>query len=229
MRCRLGCTDWLFATAGIIIVACPTGRADEKQAPTAVNDPQFHAALLSVAKGYPHYGKTHAALNWAPTLCAPPSKPTFVHWSEANGDRTAHGGKVYYLFAKDAKDYLRTATDESTGRNSKHLPDDQNALQVIVKESWQPASVSGRGSTVTVNDTVHRDGKAFTAGERADLFIMMKFAKDRPGTDEGWIYGTVAPDGKTVTSSGRVQQCMSCHATAPHHRLFGLNYDAKKK
>ena len=42
------------------------------------------------------------------------------------------------------------------------------------------------------------------------------------GTDAGWIYGTLTPDGKTVTSAGRVQRCMDCHDVAPHDRLFGL-------
>jgi len=36
------------------------------------------------------------------------------------------------------------------------------------------------------------------------------------------IYGTVAPDG-TVTSAGRVANCMGCHVdNATHERLFGL-------
>ena len=43
-----------------------------------------------------------------------------------------------------------------------------------------------------------------------------------PDTDEGWVYGTVSADGKTVTSAGRVQSCMNCHQDAPHDRLFGV-------
>jgi hypothetical protein len=45
---------------------------------------------------------------------------------------------------------------------------------------------------------------------------------DEPGSDAGWIYGTVAPDG-TVTSAGRVANCMGCHTSdARRERLFGL-------
>jgi hypothetical protein len=47
-------------------------------------------------------------------------------------------------------------------------------------------------------------------------------AADMPGTDAGWIYATITPDGKTLTSAGRVQQCMDCHEAAPHDRLFGI-------
>ncbi len=40
--------------------------------------------------------------------------------------------------------------------------------------------------------------------------------------DEGWGYGTISVDRKTVSSAGRVASCMRCHDSAPHGRLFGL-------
>ena len=51
---------------------------------------------------------------------------------------------------------------------------------------------------------------------------MFKTDPQTPGTDEGWVYGTVTPDGQQVTSAGRVESCMMCHQGAPHDRLFGL-------
>jgi hypothetical protein len=51
---------------------------------------------------------------------------------------------------------------------------------------------------------------------------MFKLDPKTPGTDEGWVYGTVSADGKQVTSAGRVESCMRCHQKAPHDRLFGL-------
>jgi hypothetical protein len=51
---------------------------------------------------------------------------------------------------------------------------------------------------------------------------MFKLEPGTPGTDAGWVYGTVTPDGKQVTSAGRVESCMGCHQDAPHDRLFGL-------
>jgi len=50
----------------------------------------------------------------------------------------------------------------------------------------------------------------------------LKLAADTPGTDDGFVYGTVTPDNKRVTSAGRVARCMGCHDNAPHERLFGL-------
>ena len=65
--------------------------------------------------------------------------------------------------------------------------------------------------------------QSFAADTRApkDLFVIAKVGP-QDGTDESWIYGTVAVDG-TVTSAGRVASCMGCHDhDAAHERLFGL-------
>jgi hypothetical protein len=51
---------------------------------------------------------------------------------------------------------------------------------------------------------------------------MMKLDPATPNTDAGWVYGTVTPDGKTVTSSGKVETCLKCHVEAPGDRLFGI-------
>ena len=68
----------------------------------------------------------------------------------------------------------------------------------------------------------YKDKQRYVPGQRRDLFIMVQLSPTLPGTDEGWIYGTVTPDRKRVTSIGRVDNCMSCHTSAPHGRLFGL-------
>ena len=54
------------------------------------------------------------------------------------------------------------------------------------------------------------------------LFVMTRVPAQTPGTDEGWVYGTLTPDGRTVTGSGRIEACMDCHAGANRERLFGL-------
>lgn len=78
--------------------------------------------------------------------------------------------------------------------------------QTIVKESWEPSKV------ISVPPTV-----------KNALFIMTKVDPATKGTDNGWIYGTVTADGKTVTSGGRVQSCMGCHTgSTTHDRMFGL-------
>jgi hypothetical protein len=67
-----------------------------------------------------------------------------------------------------------------------------------------------------------KDGKHYRPAEKADLFIMLKLDPATPDTDQGWVYATVSADGKTVTSSGRVESCMGCHTKAPDDRLFGV-------
>ena len=69
----------------------------------------------------------------------------------------------------------------------------------------------------------HADTKKhYKAGRKAALFIMFRLEAGTPGTDEGWVYGTVSGDGQTVTAAGRLSSCMHCHQQAPHDRLFGL-------
>jgi hypothetical protein len=53
---------------------------------------------------------------------------------------------------------------------------------------------------------------------------MFRLDPATPGTDLGWVYGTLDADGARVTSSGRVQSCMGCHTQAPSERLFGIPY-----
>jgi hypothetical protein len=108
----------------------------------------------------------------------------------------------------------------------------------IVKQSW--AAVPGSrpiasepipvGAVLDMNldaptpiRWVEHDGQRLEVGEQAELFVMAKVGEhDMPGTDAGWIYGTLTADGKTVTSAGLVQRCMGCHEAATHERLFGL-------
>jgi hypothetical protein len=70
-----------------------------------------------------------------------------------------------------------------------------------------------------------QDGRLYHAAQKAGLFVMYKLDPGTPGTDEGWVYGTVSADGREVLSAGRVGPCMACHWDAPHDRLFGLKKD----
>jgi hypothetical protein len=102
--------------------------------------------------------------------------------------------------------------------------------QVVVKEAWVPEEVKDDGGRKEpavrkvefIPYARGKDGRLYHAKEKAGLFIMYKLDPKTPGTDEGWVYGTVTADGKKVTSAGRVESCMECHKDAPHDRLFGL-------
>jgi hypothetical protein len=97
--------------------------------------------------------------------------------------------------------------------------------QVVVKEAWHPQEVKTGEIPDQTKSIVLADGnesRFLRTGEQGHLFIMVKLDPSTPGTDEGWVYGTVTPDGKQVTCAGRVESCMGCHRDAPHDRLFGL-------
>lgn len=231
----------LYASICILlsVVLVMNGFAEDTPAVTqAVNDPDFHKALLDVAAQYESYGRVDDEGRFAPWLCRMPN-PSVARLSDSK-DADTHGQKIYFLFAKNHDAYYAL---------NKQSPADESPVgQVIVKESWVPKevpaseirtplhairrsapvsdSVKSEGDVAGALETfipfVRREGKVFHADSKHALFIMLKMDPKTPNTDGGWIYGTVTADGKSVTSSGRVQSCMGCHQEAPHGRLFGL-------
>ncbi len=169
---------------------------------------------------------------WAPTLCNPPELP--VQQSQSS-DSLTHGQKLYFLYAKYENDYQMLGDDLSIETPDGFHSSQQNRVgQIIVKESWHPVKASEREAKL-LNDGnddvqidssqfVKKDGTWYRAGEKGPLFAVMKVSKtDDPGTDNGWIYTTLTPDGKEITGIGRMESCMECHRQAPHERLFGIH------
>jgi hypothetical protein len=193
----------------------------------AETDPPFHAQLLKVAESYTSYGRVDDEMRWAPWLCRAPLAGQ-ARFSRS-ADEATHGRKLYSIFAANRNAYLAAANQPSP------------VGQVIIKESWVPEEVSDRkpgkprwedtifspgkesnpDRTDHFNPYAERDGKVYKAAKKGELFIMMKLDPTTPGSDDGWVYGTVSADGKTVTSAGRVASCMSCHEPRKD-RLFGL-------
>jgi hypothetical protein len=195
-------------------------------------DKPFHKGLLMAVAEYKDWGRVDDDMRWAPWLCRA-RKPGQVQFS-ASKDGQTHGQKLYSLFARDRDAYwsLRGEGKVATG-------------QVVVKESWIPEEVTDpkeRGSLCDDSKIIRtpsrrcrvpesqgdhfypyvtRDNKVFKASKQADLFVMLKLDPKTPNTDAGWVYGTVTPDGKTVTSAGKVESCMNCHREAKNERLFG--------
>jgi Cytochrome P460 len=188
-------------------------------------DRSFHEELFRAAQEYKSWERVDDGFRWAPTDCRmpPPAQPRFSSSPDAN----THGQKLYSLFAKDSAAYTSTAKSEAA-----------KVGQVIVKESWVPEETTevkaGPPELTRVIRTgspqrrwdyypyATKDNKVYKAGKPAGLFIMMKLDPATPGTDDGWVYGTVTADGKTVTAAGKVESCMKCHQEARHDRLFGL-------
>ncbi len=158
-----------------------------------VNNPSFHKQLLEIAQKYESYGKVDDMARWAPGMCAAPPPPA-LRLSKA-GSKSPHTRKLYYLFAADRSDYV--------------LKKPSKVGQVVVKEAWYPQVKVNSDST-----------KSAVPTKKNALFIMMKLDPATLDTDKGWVYGTVTPDGKTVTSSGKVESCMGCHVQVKGDRLF---------
>lgn len=207
--------------------------AKEPDAPPVSDNPRadLDATLLAVASNYREYTRVSDYANWAPTLCTGPSQGPSV--LSRSGDDATHGGKLYFLYAKDGPFYLdatgrRQSGPAGTGEDVVASP----VGQTIVKESWAAVEVGAEEAAAwehtdpakrdVAKAPVARDGRFYRPGERRELFVMRRMDAATPDTDDGWIYATISADGSRVTASGRITSCMECHAKAPHGRLFGL-------
>ena len=176
---------------------------DEQPHDATRNDSRFEKRLLEIASEYrEQYALDVDGIQWAPEFCLPPP----ISISDVTSDR-AHGQKLYYLFVKRLASYADAAKKS------------QPVGQAIVKQSWVPREAKGDDTVTTAY--VERDGKKYVPDRPADLFVMFKEAPETRGTDRGWIYGTVTPDLKQVTSVGRIASCMECHEQAQPDRVFG--------
>jgi hypothetical protein len=214
------------------LAACRAERASGTSEPSGA----WRDRLLRIAASFPALGRVDDGGRMAPTDCMMPSQPRAR--ATASVDEATHGGdKVYSLFAKDPASYRSLTGVRATRARAEPLDVDgtEGCSQVLVKEAYRPVELSaGELAFVFVDEVGSRqrglqpilpatkDGKRFAAGERTGLFVMFRLAPDTEGTDDGWVYGTVTADGKTITSVGRVAACMACHEKAPHGRLFGL-------
>ncbi|MDJ0975062.1 MAG: cytochrome P460 family protein [Planctomycetota bacterium] len=96
----------------------------------------------------------------------------------------------------------------------------------------KPAPKGTKVKTETAVVTVaEKDGTRYRPKARSGIFVMLKLDPKTEGTDGGWVYGTLTPDGQTVTSAGRVASCMGCHAKSDEtrDRMFGLPRPAPPK
>jgi hypothetical protein len=201
-------------------------------------DPRFVETLLVAAASYREWGRVDERPNLAPVLCRAPTGLDFGFPSHARlsaADDAQHGRKLYYLFAGLQGNRAEELYSGLGTPAAQAIP----VGLTIVKQSWAavPSSRPVANVPAAVPETldmssldapapitwVEHDGHRLDVGEQAELFVMAKVgAHDMPGTDAGWIYGTLSADGSRVTSAGLVQQCMDCHDVAPHERLFGL-------
>ena len=184
--------------------------APPKAAPTL--DARFASDVKAAWSAYKAWGRVDDELRWAPFLCRLPN-PGRPQRSKAESGE--HAQKLYSLFAKERNAYVKQAKSPIG--------------QIIVKESYLPELVTGhepsRADVIGRDEGDHfdpylRDGdKTYRAGALAGVYVMLRKPDATDGTDNGWIYGTLTASGE-VTSAGRVESCMGCHASAKHERLF---------
>lgn len=196
---------------GLTLSAC----AVPQSLPARVASP-FDDDLAEIARVYTQWDRMGDVPAWAPTMCTAP--PPIAPIPSQSGDTETHGRKLYFLFSKDRSAYFR-----ADGFN-------QPVGQVLVKESYEAVGISPEESEhdfLLRYDEDHlqqtyevEPGKRWKLGTPRELFVMMKVDPETPGTDAGWVYGTVTRDGE-VTSAGRVASCMECHASAVRDRMFG--------
>jgi len=191
---------------------------------------EFPARLREIARGYNKFRRMSRYLLVGPADCADPhllrkgaepapeDMPYPPPRISRSGDGGTHGDKLYYLFVADYESYPEGSAATPGARSP--------AGQALVKEAWLPEEVPA-DTPIEPQDPSQpvryfKDGsRLYFAAKKAGLFIMYKLDPKNPGTDEGWVYGTVTADASTVTSSGRVEACMNCHEKAPFDRLFG--------
>lgn len=214
---------------GLIPLACLATACSSDTAPDArTASPRAHLPLTStpvapataltetlraIATEYASWHRVDEWSHWAPELCR--MQPSVGRISTSD-DRDTHGGKLYYLYAKDRAGYI--ASHDA----------DQPIGQVIVKESWTPVELGASDTVDALSKTIDghtiaaRDGKRWKPGEKHGLFVMIKCPADTPDTDAGWIYATTSADGRVVHDSGRIATCMGCHDDGTRDRMFGL-------
>ena len=184
-------------------------KAQPKGDGKVVLDERFVPLIRAAAADYAGFVRVTGDVRTAPTDCR--MAPKAVRQSQAERE---HGEKLYLLFARMAEglEYVKQGEPAVPG-------------QTLVKESWQ--SVPGKQTAPTEASQRHgrlavgEGDQVVHAGAAAGLFVMHKLAADTPGTDQGWVYGTVDPSG-VVTSAGSVASCIRCHQDAAEDRRFGL-------
>jgi len=206
--------------------------AEDAPAPAEAAALPWQEDLLAAAQAYRSWRRVTDA-HWAPWQCFLPP-PSGARRSKS-ADEGTHGGKLFFLYTEDSNFYGWVLPRGVKSPMGTRLSGPAPTGFVIVKESWSPIEVDiADVPRLPVENSFDRTipaeylievPRAYRTDKLQGLFIMLKKDPGTPGTDEGWVYGTVSADGRTVTSSGRVQACMRCHQNASRDRLFGMHMD----
>ena len=228
-----------FAFAGCYASETHEAAASASDTPRVAEQvgPAFEAELLRIASAYRGWTRVSNKPARAPSDCRPP--PTNGVLESESDDASTHGSKLYFLYAKDPDTYRAAGSFEFLDDAGRATLEHKLVGQALVKESWHQAAVD-TAEFPPLNPSNDDPGKApvvyadqgkylYRTGEQADLFVMFKLDPASPGTDQGWVYGTVTADGRRVTSSGRVASCMRCHDESTSDRLLVVPHWRKER
>ncbi len=159
-------------------------------------------------------------------------------------DGSPHGRTLYTLYARDEDAYLamsfRWLFERPTAPGTPSSEPIINPVgQVVVKQAFTPEPAdelrarydAWQGRSWNADEAAQwrdvgscalgDDGHLYRAGPLAALFVMLKLEPGTPGTDNGWVYATIAPDLTTITSMGAIESCVQCHQQTDRDRLYG--------
>lgn len=240
MTCRSSSRWILFAVGAVGCAGAAQGEGIEPSAqassladvpnpstpverPTAATESPWDPLLREIAASHASWGLVDNQYHWAPGLCAMPAEGV-QHLSAAD-DGTAHAAKVFVLHALDPKAYWR-ATDAkgelpaTLDRVGAILRSRDDVVQVLVKESFVPRPLDAGAFQARLVPARKGDAR-YGAGDPIGLFVMAQLRDaTAQGTDAGWIYATIAPDGR-ITAAGDLEACRGCHAEQAD-RVFGM-------
>ena len=216
------------ALAGLVLLACA---APQDPAPIEPQPPAFEAEVQEALAGWQEWPVVGDYLRWAVTDCRIPPPPR-VQQSQSRDEGT-HGQKLYVLRSSHSSEYLDLwSSDQVTPIG-----------QTLVKQTWIPIEMEGvvtadplprfppgmsDGSGEDPWEGFHRElieeGRGWRTGDPGPVFFMHKLAPGTPGTDYGWVYGSMSPEGH-MYEVGAIASCMLCHNGAgTRNRQFGPRF-----
>jgi len=222
-----------FSSPPVLADEKPTAALDADQ--TQLVERVFAGRLLEIAAEYQQYERVDPTMRWSPALCFLPPEasnpPKNLGLISQSTSDASHGKKLYFLYARKPSEYRN-----QIWRLSSNKTQPAPLGQVLVKEAWHPIKEKKSGPANIGNtppatkSSQTRNLKPFAvqgqdkyhAGDKKGLFIMFKTHENTPGTDHGWVYGTVSADAKRVLSVGRIKNCMQCHRDAAYDRQIGI-------
>jgi len=131
--------------------------------------------------------------------------PPTTLFKSRSSDTTTHGGKIFRLRVKEDSNYAYDLKQ----------PEGQ-ILQLALFYYEETNTTLGDGKSFRLSDLLYLNPTT-----RSNFYLMYKSNSKEYPTDNGWVYGVVSADGKTVLQKGLIASCMKCHDQSRTDRMLG--------